>query len=235
MKGNRIVTIEFTGKELESGIIFDTTSEKIAKENKLYKENSIFRPIPVVVGKGDVLKGIDDCLLEMKEGDSKTIQLTSEKAFGARKKELIVVVPIKEFISRKIQPFPGLIVDMNGQYGKVQTVSGGRVRVDMNNELAGKNVEYEIKIVKEYTSPAEKAQIMSEKFFPLKEIKVETKLEKDNLKVKLPKEIAKQIGPLIAPFTQTMKEVIPEIKKVEIVESIDKSKKEEKKAEKKWN
>tara|TARA_Y100000310_G_scaffold193496_1_gene193439 strand:+ start:804 stop:1514 length:711 start_codon:yes stop_codon:yes gene_type:complete len=233
MKEKSCVLVEFTGKVSETGKIFDTTDEKTAKENGLYKENAVFKPVPVVIGNEDVLKGLDAALKEMKEGESKNVELTPEKAFGLRKKELVVVIPTKQFTERKIQPFPGLVVDLNGQYGRIQTVSGGRVRVDLNNDLAGKDVEYSVKIVKEIKTAKEKAEVLTEKYFPMKDKKAETKFEKDILKVKFPKELASQVGQLLVPFTKTIKEAIPEIKSVEFVESFDeKSKNTEKPAEK---
>ena len=231
MKKKSVILVEFTGKELSSGKMFDTTNEKIAKENNLYKENALFQPVPVIVGNKDVLQGMDEALLEMEAGEEKTITLKPEKAFGERKKELIVVIPLKEFTKRKINPFPGLIVDLNNTYGKVQTISSGRVRVDMNPELAGKEVEYTLKIIKEITSPEEKAQVLTNKFFPLKDLKTKVKLTKDTLKVEFPKEIAKQIKPMIAPYAKVITEVIPEIKKVEVAEP--KKEKTEKKLEEK--
>ena len=219
---HRVIIIEFTGMEQESGKIFDTTDEKTAKENGLYKENAIFKAIPVVTGKGDVLPGLDEALEKMKAGEEKTIEMGPEKAFGERKKDLVIVVPLQEFKKRKIQPFPGLIVDLDGQYGRVQTVSGGRVRLDLNSDLAGKNVEYKIKVIKEYTKPEEKAQALAEKYFPIKGMTVETKLEKGKLKIKLPKEIAKQVAPMVAPLAKTIKEIIPEVKELDIEESFEK-------------
>lgn len=228
MKGKSLVLLEFTGRDTLTGRVFDTTSEAIAKEAQMYKENAIFRPVPVIVGNGDVIKGIDEALKEMKEGEEKTSRFGPEKAFGERRKDLVVLVPLAEFTNRKIKPVNGLIVDMNGMYGRVTTVSGGRVRVDMNNDLAGKEVEYKLKVVKEVKEPAEKAQVLTDKFFPLRE-RAEAKIEANVLKVKMPKEIGKQLGPLVPAFTKTVKEIMPELKSVEIVESFD-AKPAEKKA-----
>ncbi|MEK6958368.1 MAG: peptidylprolyl isomerase [archaeon] len=221
MKQKTMVLVEFTGREEESGKVFDTTDENAARQNGIYRENAVFRPIPVIVGNGDLLKGLDDAILEMNEGEKRTIALGPEKAFGERRKELVVVIPLHEFARRKLRPFPGLIVDLNGAYGRVQTVSGGRVRVDMNNDLAGKTVVYELKILKEVKDVKEKAELLTEKFFPLRE-KAEVKLEKGILNVKFPKEIAKQLGPLVVPFTKTITESIPEIKSVEFADLAEK-------------
>ena len=231
MKEKAVILVEFTGKEKTSGKIFDTTNEKIAKENGIYKENAVFQPIPVIVGNKDVLQGMDEALLEMKVDEEKTILLKPEKAFGERKKELIVVIPVKEFTKRKIKPYPGLIVDLNNTYGKVQTVSSGRVRVDMNSELAGKEVEYTLKIIKEITNPEEKAQVLTDKFFPLKDLKTKVILTKDTLRVEFPKEIAKHIAPIVPQYTNAITQAIPEIKKVEVADP--KEKKADSKNEKK--
>ena len=208
MKRNSIVLVEFTGREAETGRVFDTTSEATAKEAGVYRENAVFAPVPTIVGKGDLLPGLEDAVLEMNEGEERKLALGPAKAFGERKKELVVIVPLQEFRKRGIQPLPGL----------VQTISGGRVRVDMNNDLAGKEVEYDLKVVREVRDSKEKAQLLTEKFFPLKE-KAETRLEGEVLAVKLPKELAKEIAPFMEPFTKMIKDVLPEVKKVEIVDS----------------
>ncbi len=220
MKEKSVVLVEFTGTEAGSGRVFDTTSEQTAKGAGFYREDGVYGPLPAIVGHGGLLPGLESALMLMSEGESKKLRLSAKEAFGERRKELVFIVPLQEFRKRGIQPVPGLVVDLNGSYGRVQTVSGGRVRVDMNNDLAGKEVDYELKVVREVKDPKEKAQLLAEKYFPLKR-KAETRIEGDALKVKLPKEIAQKLGPLAAPFTKTVKEVMPEIRSVEIVESFE--------------
>ena len=60
------IIVDYTGKVKETGEVFDTTSEEIAKENKLYKEGDIYEPRLVVVGEGWVLKALDDALQTFK-------------------------------------------------------------------------------------------------------------------------------------------------------------------------
>jgi len=216
--GKRMVLLEFSGRELTNNRIFDTTSEEQARQSGLYNEHAVFGPIPIVVGHGDVLPALDEAIVEMKEGETRTLRLPPEKAFGERRSELVVVVPLRAFLERKINPTPGLIVDLNGGAGRVQTVSGGRVRVDLNNDLAGKEVEYEFKVTKEIREDALKAEALVQKFFPLRPQKAQARLEGAKLEVMLPKEVASQLAPLVPAFTKTAKEVIPQIKSVEIVE-----------------
>lgn len=230
MKNGSIVLVEFTGKELVSGKVFDTTDEKTAVDAGISREGGIYKAIPIVVGKGDLINGLDETIEGMKIGEEKTVQLPPEKAFGERKKELVFVVPLREFKQRKIQPFPGLVVEINGRYGKVQTVSGGRVRVDFNSDLAGRDVEYKIKVVKELKTAKEQADAMLEKFFPLKEGKAEGKIADGVLEVKLPAKMPKEIQLLKDAFAKFATENIKGIKKVKYIEEFEKAAEEKKEA-----
>ena len=57
IKKQDFVEIEYTGKLKEENIIFDTTDEKVAKENKLHGHD--YGPIIICVGEEQLLKGID--------------------------------------------------------------------------------------------------------------------------------------------------------------------------------
>ncbi|VVC00376.1 Putative FKBP-type peptidyl-prolyl cis-trans isomerase [uncultured archaeon] len=225
--GKRVVLLEFTGKELMNNRVFDTTSEHEARENGLWNENSAFRAVPIIIGHNDILPAIDAELDSMKEGEERVVRLPAEKAFGERRPDLIVVVHLSQFTERKIMPRPGLIVDLNGSLGRVQTVSGGRVRVDLNNDLAGKEVEYKLRIAKELESADEKCRALVDKFFPLKGTKAEARLESGKLTVELPKELAPQLARLVPAFSKTMKEIIPGITEIKIAETLETEKKDE--------
>ena len=71
MKERSVVLVEFTGKEAATGRVFDTTSEKVAKENGFFRENAVFGHMPVIVGNGDLLPGLDSALKLMDEGIGK--------------------------------------------------------------------------------------------------------------------------------------------------------------------
>ncbi|AJF60432.1 MAG: FKBP-type peptidyl-prolyl cis-trans isomerase [Candidatus Diapherotrites archaeon] len=228
-----IAVVSFTGRETESGRVFDTTDEKTARESGIYRENAIFRPVPIILGKGELIKGLEEELEKMREGEHKTVKLQAEKAFGPRRKELVVVVPLQEFKNRNVQPFPGLVVELNDRYGRVQSVSGGRVRVDLNSDLAGKEVEYDIKVEKELKTGKEQVQALTEKFFPLKDKKIDARIEGKELEVKLPNGLPKEISIIKDAYARTITENIKGIEKVRFVEEFEKLKegKTEKKAE----
>ncbi len=232
MKKGDIVLVSFTGKDMLNNKVFDTTDEKTAKENGLFRENGIFKPIPVLIGNGELIAGLEEELEKMSEGEQRTITVEPGRAFGERKKELVVVVPLQEFRKRQVNPFPGLIVEINNSYGRVQTVSGGRVRVDMNSDLAGKTVEYSLKVEKLLKEPKEKAEVLADKFFPFKGKKVSIKLSGEELEVGMPSNLPKEVQVLKDAYASAVTESVKEIKKVKFVEEFVKEPKDGKKSEK---
>lgn len=216
MQKGDIILIELTGRELESNKVFETTSEETAKKEGFFSKQASYKPTPVVVGKSRLIQGLEEALSQMKEGEQRKLVLEPEKAFGERRPDLIGIVQLKEFTNRKIAPFPGLVIDINGSAGRVQSISGGRVRVDFNSDLAGKTVEYEIKIVKKLENSLEKAKAILEKLLNLKE-EIQATENNGELIVELPEEVRKMkhLDILKNVLEQEIKESIPEIKKIE--------------------
>ena len=63
IKKNDFVEIEYTGRLKEENIIFDTTSEKTAKESNMLNENTDYGPVTVCIGHEQVLRGIYDSFI----------------------------------------------------------------------------------------------------------------------------------------------------------------------------
>ncbi|MCK4319726.1 FKBP-type peptidyl-prolyl cis-trans isomerase [Candidatus Micrarchaeota archaeon] len=148
VKKGDFIRIELEGRK-EDGVIFDSTKGEVAK--KLHKKEG---PLLVVYKYDRLVKGIEDALEKMKEGEEKELHLTSENSFGKRKKNLVKVFPLTDFQKNKLMPKPGATIHIdtkNGRiYGTIKSVNGGRVMIDFNHPLAGENVSYKIKLVKVY-------------------------------------------------------------------------------------
>ena len=67
-----------------------------------------------------------------------------------------------EFKKQGMKPEVGMAITSDGTTGIIRSVSGGRVRVDFNHELAGKNLEYNIKVIKEIEDDVDKVKSMIE-------------------------------------------------------------------------
>ena len=78
------VRIDYIGKIKESGKVFDTTMEEIAKEHGIYDEKIDFKPAPIVVGANHVIKGLDEALVGLEVGEKKIVEIPPEKGYGKR-------------------------------------------------------------------------------------------------------------------------------------------------------
>ena len=154
------VRLNFTGKIKENDEIFDTTFEDVAKEADLFDENKEYKPIPIVVGGNHLLPAIEEAIVGLEEGDSKTIEIDSENAFGPRNKQLIQLIPMKEFKRQGMTPVPGMKITSEGSTGKILTVNGGRVKVDFNHELAGKDLIFDVDVTEIIDNDEDKIKSM---------------------------------------------------------------------------
>jgi len=233
MKNGSIIEINYTGKAVVSGNVFESTIEKKAVEAGIFSEKAQYEPMVVVVGEGDVLKGLDKALKEMKVGEERKIKVSPEEGWGPRKAENIRVVPLQQFKQQKMNPFPGLVVELNGMQGRVQTVNGGRVRVDFNHPLAGKDLEYELKVEREISEPKEQINALYKKYFYMVP-KAERKLVigKTEVEVTLSPRWSANLAPLKQLFSKIVTGNIKGFEKVKFVEEFKEEKKSEAREEK---
>ncbi|MBI4894838.1 MAG: peptidylprolyl isomerase [Candidatus Aenigmarchaeota archaeon] len=155
MKSGDFVSIDYVGRVKDSGEIFDSTMEEAAKKENVYDPKISYRPISVVIDANFVIKGLDDALMQMKVGERKVVVIEPKDAFGERNPEYVRAVPASNFKNERIDPTPGSWVTINNVRGKILSADGGRIRIDFNHPLAGKKLEYDVKIVKEITDAAE--------------------------------------------------------------------------------
>lgn len=156
------VRVNFTGKIKESDDVFDTTYEEIAQEAAIFDDKKTYKPIPIVVGGNHLLPAIEEAIVGLEAGDKKTVEVESDDAFGKRDPSLIQLIPMKEFKRQGMTPVPGMKIQSEGSTGKILTVNGGRVRVDFNHELAGKDLVYDVEVTEVIDDENEKIKSMIE-------------------------------------------------------------------------
>jgi len=154
------IELEFTGR-VKDGEIFDSNvKEDLAK----LSPNAVPKPMVYPVGEKMFLDSIDEFLTGKDIGEYE-IELTPEKAFGNRDSNLIKRIPLKIFLDKKINPRPGMVFNFDNMLGKVIAASGGRVIIDFNNPLAGKNVSYKLKVLRKVDDINEKVKSLMNFFF----------------------------------------------------------------------
>ena len=162
IKDGDFVRVNFTGKVKETDEVFDTTYDEIAQEAEIFDENKTYKPIPIVVGGNHLLPAIEKEIVGLDAGDRKTVEVDSDNGFGPRDSKAIQLIPMKEFKKQGMTPYPGMRISAEGGEGKILTVNGGRVKVDFNHPLAGKDLVYEIEVTEIIEDAEEKIKSMIE-------------------------------------------------------------------------
>jgi len=215
-KKHDFIELEFIGKNISDNEVFDTNiKEEATKINPRVKE---VKPLVVCIGADMVVKGLDEELIDKETGKKYVAKLSPEKAFGKRDGKLIKLVPKRFFIEQKINPLPGMTLALDNSLVKVVSSSGGRVMIDFNNPLAGKDVEYEFTIKRILSDNREKVNAIQGFLFG-KEFEFDIDEEKKKI---IFSEL--QLMPILNAFKEKFKELMGFD-----VEILAKKKKEEKK------
>jgi peptidylprolyl isomerase len=130
------VRVHYTGK-LEDGQVFDSSRDG--------------DPLEFTVGAGEVIPGFDEGVRGMQVGESKTIEIEAEDAYGPRREALVTQV------SREAAQFPvepqvgmrfGLPLQDDSQLEVVITeVTDTHVTIDGNHPLAGEKLIFDVELV----------------------------------------------------------------------------------------
>ena len=130
------VAVHYTGK-LADGSVFDSSRDRA--------------PLKLRVGQKQVIPGFEQAVLGMTEGESKTVQISPDEAYGAHQPKMVL-----RFERDRIPPEIDVKIGQNLQ---VQTTDGeslparvidaseSDVTLDANHPLAGKDLAFEIEVV----------------------------------------------------------------------------------------
>lgn len=213
-KKKDFVEIEFTGKTKE-GDVFDSNVKEVLEKTNV---KGYPKPFVFCLGEGMFIKGIDEFLVGKDVGEYE-VSLKPEDAFGKRNPKLIQMIQKKEFIKHNLNPIPGAIFNFDGKLAKVLTVSGGRVMIDFNNPLAGKEVDYKIKVLRKVEDLNEKVEALNDFLFR-KNFEFEIKDKK--LIMKVPKEATK----FVEMFKDKFKEILDlDLETIEVESKVEEKKK----------
>ena len=206
LQKNDFIEIEFTGK-VKDGEVFDSNiKEDLEKLHEGHDHEIKAEPFAFSLGHDMFLPAIDDFLIGKPDTSADyEIALPPEKAFGKRNPKLIQRIPIKLFKDNQLNPVPGFIFNFDGRIGRVLASSGGRVIVDFNNPVAGKEVVYKIKLLRKIDDINEKAKALI-KFLFREDVKFEIK----------DKKIVLELGGQFADFAKLFKDKFKEILDLEL-------------------
>ena len=129
------VTVNYTGR-LEDGTIFDSSTVE-GRE-----------PMTTKLGQGQLIKGFEEGLVDMSEGDKKTVEIESTEAYGEYLDYLIQEVE-KSQMPGEVEV--GMPLQAQTEMGVVQfvvkEVKGETIVLDANHPLAGKKLIFDLEVV----------------------------------------------------------------------------------------
>ena len=130
------VKVHFEGF-LEDGTVFGSTMDE--------------EPFEFTIGEKNMLSGFEDAVIGMQTGDTKTITLSPEEAYGSHKKELVHVMDRSSF-PQEINLEIGKRLQVRTQDEKyvivtIKDVTDDSIVIDENDPLAGKILIFKVELV----------------------------------------------------------------------------------------
>ncbi len=151
-----VVKLAYTARTADDDQLVDTTDEEVAADEGIDTDEQDWGPRTIVLGEGHIFPDVEQDVFGKEVGDEGSVTVSAEDAFGEYDEDQVRTVS-KDKIEEDDR-YPGAQVQIDGDQGRLETIIGGRARVDFNHPLAGEAVEYEYEIVSEVTDREEKAQ-----------------------------------------------------------------------------
>ena len=220
-KKGQLILLDYTAKIKDTGEVFETTIEEDAKKNSIHEPNVKYQPKLVSVGESWVLKGLDDALPETSVGDKKTIEVSSDKGFGARDKGKVRMIPLRKLGEDAEKVSVGDTVEVDNKKGIIRYIGSGRVQIDYNHRYAGKTILYEINVKKSLDADDDMISAILQSRMPVEDDKLVFKKSGDSLDITIPEEIFRAEGlSVIKHFTQLdLFKFVSSIKKINFIET----------------
>ena len=136
----RTVSVHYTGT-LEDGSVFDSSRER--------------EPFTFVAGSGHVIPGFEAAVADLAVGDTVTVVIEPEQAYGEYYLDQVKTLPAEIFGSAI--PLAGERIFLQTPDGPCAATAKGAsmkgVEVDFNNPLAGKTLTFEIEMLDVQDTP----------------------------------------------------------------------------------
>ncbi|WP_020222248.1 FKBP-type peptidyl-prolyl cis-trans isomerase [Halarchaeum acidiphilum] len=176
LQAGGFIKLAYTARTVEGGDLVDTTDEEVAEEEDIDTEEQDFSPRTLVLGEGHIFEPVEEDIIGKEVGDTGTVVVPAEDAFGEYDESEVRTVSVDKI--PEDDRYPGAHVDIEGQHGHVETIIGGRARVDFNHMLAGEDIEYQYEIVDVVEDRVEKAQGLLSMYF---DVELDMHIETDEV------------------------------------------------------
>lgn len=108
-------------------------------------------PLKYVQGQGQLIPGFERQLVGLRRGDERDVTVSPEEGYGPVNPQAFIEVP-KTQLPADTKPEVGMMLQGNTQDGRpfratISEVGDETVKLDMNHPLAGKTLNFHVKIV----------------------------------------------------------------------------------------
>lgn len=144
---NSVVSMHYQLKDAENGEILDSNIEG--------------KPLSFIIGKGQIIPGLESQMQELNEGEQKEIRVASEQAYGKYDEKALQTLPKEQFAG--IELMRGMSLYGQGEQGEtvqvtVKDFTDSDVTVDFNHPLAGRDLIFDVNITEVREATPEELQ-----------------------------------------------------------------------------
>ncbi len=154
LQAGDFITLAYTARTVESDQLVDTTDADVAEEEGVGEDRE-FKPRTIILGEGHIFAAVEDAVIGGEVGDTGTVTVTAAEAFGEYDPDDVETISVEKI--PEDDRYPGANVNIDNQQGYINTIIGGRARVDFNHPLAGEDIEYEYEVIGEVKDRAQRA------------------------------------------------------------------------------
>lgn len=135
VKNGDTVKVHYTGT-LADGTVFDSSLER--------------EPLEFTLGEGQLIPGFEKTVLGMSAGESRTVIIPAEEAYGPYREEMVLEVPRTQ-LPADMEPQVGMQLQIGEEQGEgmvvqITQVSDSNITLDANHPLAGKDLTFNIQL-----------------------------------------------------------------------------------------
>jgi len=132
---NQVVSIHYELRNVDNGEILDS--------------NINAAPLSFIVGKGQIIPGLEEKIKELNAGDKADITVAAADAYGIYDENAVQTLPKEQFAGLELQV--GMTLYGQGEHGEtvqviVKNFNDETVEIDFNHPLAGKDLLFAISI-----------------------------------------------------------------------------------------
>jgi len=132
---NNVVSINYELKDVHTGEILDS--------------NLSAAPLSFIVGKGQIIPGLEEKIKGLAQGDSANIEVAAKDAYGEYDDNAVQTLPKEQFAGLELHE--GMTLYGQGEHGEtvqvtVKSFNDENVEIDFNHPLAGKALLFAITV-----------------------------------------------------------------------------------------